>query len=252
MFALLIRDHISLWLQDVDLIMERDSSARVFLSFDDDIERLRLSIRPLNALKRANIRTIGELALVIETGHLRQVRNIGQKLRDEIEASLSHARIAESREPLGESGVPLQYENGTQQKAPVGRTPGDSAISLAEVIRCQAELVEKQISVGLLHGHARILDNSIMNWLSLADIIDRRQAHVTLASVLGASVNMCDELSFLIHQIPYKHLKVLTSRYGLESKTLEQVGAEIGVTRERARQIGVKLKRRIGTSGQPL
>ncbi|MGB2381653.1 MAG: sigma-70 family RNA polymerase sigma factor, partial [Porticoccaceae bacterium] len=52
-----------------------------------------------------------------------------------------------------------------------------------------------------------------------------------------------------LEQLPEKQREVLVRRFGLlnhEEETLEQVGSEIGLTRERVRQIQVDALRRLG------
>jgi RNA polymerase primary sigma factor len=53
-----------------------------------------------------------------------------------------------------------------------------------------------------------------------------------------------------IEQIPDRERRIVVRRYGLEDRepaTLAEVGAELGVTRERARQLQRKVERRLGT-----
>ena len=58
-----------------------------------------------------------------------------------------------------------------------------------------------------------------------------------LTSILGDSLNICEEIAFFINQIQGRNrMTVLLSMY-FESKTLEETGQEIGVSRERVRQI---------------
>jgi RNA polymerase sigma factor (sigma-70 family) len=53
-----------------------------------------------------------------------------------------------------------------------------------------------------------------------------------------------------IEQIPDRERRIVVRRYGLDDRepaTLAEVGAELGVTRERARQLQRKVERRLGT-----
>jgi len=54
----------------------------------DPINVLGLSIRPYNALKRAGIKTVDVLAIILENGTIHNVRNLGQKGIAEIEEKL--------------------------------------------------------------------------------------------------------------------------------------------------------------------
>jgi RNA polymerase nonessential primary-like sigma factor len=61
--------------------------------------------------------------------------------------------------------------------------------------------------------------------------------------------NLMSVLSEWLEQLPEKQREVLVRRFGLlnhQEETLEQVGREIGLTRERVRQIQVDALRRLG------
>ena len=49
------------------------------------IDELALSVRSQNALKRANINTLGELINKLNEGNLKQIRNLGKKSYSEIQ-----------------------------------------------------------------------------------------------------------------------------------------------------------------------
>jgi RNA polymerase nonessential primary-like sigma factor len=76
------------------------------------------------------------------------------------------------------------------------------------------------------------------------------------------STNLVGRLDEWLSSLPDKHSEVLARRFGLrgyEMSTLEDVGREIGLTRERVRQIQVDALRRLreivennGLSGQDL
>ena len=60
--------------------------------------------------------------------------------------------------------------------------------------------------------------------------------------------NIRDSISQWLDQLSEKQREVVTRRFGLrghESSTLEEVGREIGLTRERVRQIQVEALRRL-------
>ena len=65
----------------------------VYLSRGDAIEKLNLSQRSLKALKRADIRMVGELLQLVELGRLRAIRGLGRKSISEIEKRLVQVRI---------------------------------------------------------------------------------------------------------------------------------------------------------------
>jgi hypothetical protein len=223
--------------------MAHNSSTHIYLSPQDPIKKLGLTARPSNALRRASIRTIGELAQIIESGHLQDIRNIGEKSAAEIEERLSRVRFVDDPE-LGNEPDILSSDAGlTTASAQVTQIVEVPVIPI-EVIKWQAKLVKKQVSVGLLHEKAKIAGNTIAYWLSAIEAIDRDGSYEILASVLGASISICEELSFLFDCIPFdytRYITVLLARHGFETKTLEEVGLDLGVTRERVRQISNKL-----------
>lgn len=52
------------------------------------IDELALSVRSQNALKRANINTLGELIDKLNEGYLKQIRNLGKKSYSEIQTKI--------------------------------------------------------------------------------------------------------------------------------------------------------------------
>jgi len=227
--------------------MNQNSTVRVSLSREDPIERIGLSTRPFNALRRAGVRTVGQLIQLLESDHVLSISNIGAKSLAEIEDCLTGVDLLD--EPEAHEPDALSPDNVFNHVD--AATPEVIAIPTvsSEVIKWQTYLVKKQLAMGLLHEQARVARNPIAHWLSVSEAIGRDQAYEALATVLGSSVNICEELQFLLNRVPRRaYITVLLSRYGLESKTLEQIGQEIGITRERVRQIGVKLKDKIGAS----
>ena len=71
----------------------------VFLSREDPIERLDLTVRSFNALTRADIRTVGEVLQLIELDGLQTLRNLGRKSILQIKDELAQVKI------LGDSEV---------------------------------------------------------------------------------------------------------------------------------------------------
>jgi DNA-directed RNA polymerase alpha subunit len=203
------------------------------------LDVLGLSIRPHNALRRRDITTVDQLARMSDE-EIRGVPNIGPKSLAEIQEKLQAYLSAN----------PIPDVTSTQAVAPTTQIVEVKVPVISEgVIRWQARLVKKQISAGLLHEQARIAGKSIAYWLSAVNkIVDHHNAYETMASILGASINICEELAFLFNHIQrQEHITLLLSVYGLTPKTLRGIGSEIGITGERVRQISNKQKRRIRT-----
>jgi hypothetical protein len=66
-----------------------------------------------------------------------------------------------------------------------------------------------------------------------------------LRGILSDSLTICDELSQIIEEFSKRDLDVMLYRYGTDQKTLNDIGDVLGLTRERVRQICVRLKRNI-------
>ena len=111
------------------------------------------------------------------------------------------------------------------------------------VVRWQSELVNKQLSRGLLHEEAIIAEKSIKDWLAEVETIKNSHIYEILAAVLGSSLNICEEIEFFLNQLPGQYrMAILLSAYGFETKTLVKTGEELGISRERVRQLRNELK----------
>jgi hypothetical protein len=210
-------------------------SKRVRLKSTDSLEVLGLSKRVFNALTRAPVRTIGELIQLIEAGNLLKVRNIGVKSAVEIEQALAQVEIicdnVSKRDSVSRSE----------------RTRGEKAEISSDVINWQLTTISKQLEIGLLHEEARISDKPLSELLSIVKEVDRRRAFEMMANAISGSLNICEELEFLLDRISRDdYVYVLLHRYGYEPETLQEIGSEVGVSRERIRQIGEKLENKLG------
>jgi hypothetical protein len=206
----------------------------------DPIELLELSTRVFNALRRASFDTIGDVIELVESGYLMEVRNIGQKSAQEVKHALACVRIVD--EPQTEAEWESESASATAERVEI-------PVISSDVIEWQADLVRKHITAGLLHGQAKTAGKPVSRWLLGILSIDRRRAYETMASIIGGSINVCEELAFLLDRISRSdYVHVLVSRYGYEPRTLEEIGSEMDVTRERVRQIAKRLHRKIGAA----
>ena len=104
-------------------------------------------------------------------------------------------------------------------------------------------IVSKQLLKGLLHEEAIIAEKSIKDWLAEIEATESNHVYEVLATILGSSLNICEEIEFFLNQIPGQYCKaILLSTYGLEPKNLRQTGEKLGLSRERVRQIRSELK----------
>ena len=221
--------------------MDHNSSADIYVSPEDDISQLNLSSRIQSALKRDGIWTVEELAAAVESGLVRRIRNIGEQSIAEIESELD--RVTRTEMPRQPDEFDAISPGGTdmQPSAPIVRV--EIPMISAKVIRWQARVIEKQISLGLLHRQARIAGKSVADWLSTASSISPSEAFNILASIIDSSISICEELSTLLDGRSASDIIILLSRYGYDHKTLKEAGKEMCLSRERVRQVSDKLNR---------
>ncbi|MFW6116904.1 MAG: DNA-directed RNA polymerase subunit alpha C-terminal domain-containing protein [bacterium] len=203
---------------------------------DAPIRILELPSRIHIALHRAHVTTLGDLTELVRTGELTRIPRIGKKSAAVIEDTLDMVHVL-SREAARPAGP-----DGTAQKAlELPPVPW-------EVIEWQASLVQRQLSSGLLHSRARTGKQSVSQLLSSVKGLDSHKAYEAMASLIGGSLNLCEELEFVLDRI-YRddYILVLLSRYGFEVRTLDDLGSCMGITVERVRQLRSKLKRDVGS-----
>ena len=196
---------------------------------EDSIGRLNLTSHSFNALTSSDIRTVSEVARLVESGKIQTIHGLGRE------------DILEIKDRLAE----IKIQDLTKVDASTNPTPRQMTVDAIpeRVIRWQSQLVTKQLSAGLLHKHARIVGHSVEEWLAETKVTENEQVYEVLSTILISSFNICEEIEFLLRQIPRQdYLTVLFSRYGFERKTLLQIGQEIGMSRERVRQIDYELQ----------
>ena len=196
------------------------------------IGQLKLTKRSFNALRNAGIRTVGEVARLVKSGEIRTIRGLGKECILEIKDRLAQIEIRDTREVDANPCATPRQMNA-------------DAIP-ARVIRWQSRLVAKQLSVELLHEHAKVADRSVKDWLAEIESVENNQVYEALATILSSSLNICEEIEFFLNQIlGQRCLTILLSRYGFDGKTLKQIGQEMGISRERVRQIENEVKAKL-------
>ncbi len=189
------------------------------------IELLDLPVRAFNFLVQSEIRTVGDILRAASINKIYAFKNAGKKTFDDIEKSLTK----------------LPALNLTRLVRHRDIEPADS-----DMQRIYAEL-------RILLSRSTQADAQLTNY-------DKPEPTQVLASFSEpANLSFSDDLQFLLSGIREEHLVYLKERYGYitgKMKTLEQVGRIFGVTRERVRQITVKvariIKRKGGTSRNSL
>lgn len=116
-----------------------------------------------------------------------------------------------------------------------GREPTD--VELADELGMEVHKLSmlRQASMRTSSLDAPIHDGEVTEY---AEIIGDEKSSDPLAIL--SNKNIQSELDGLLELLDERELQIITSRYGLggeRPKTLEEVGAEIGVTRERIRQV---------------
>ena len=220
-----------------------------------EIERLNLTNYSLRALRRSGIRTVGEVVRLVKSGKIQTIRGLGRKHILEIKDRLVHIEIhGVTRVDANAPTTPREMNVGIipavrEEYSSIvdSTTPREMNVEIIpeHVIKWQSHLVAKQLSAELLHEHAKIADRSVKDWLKIG-AIETNTVYEVLASILGSSLNVCEEIEFLLDQISEQHyLTILLSRYGFDRRTLLQIGQELGVSRERVRQINYELKNKL-------
>ena len=174
----------------------------VHLSLEDPIGQLDLTPRSLNALTRAKIRTIGEVLQLVESGRIKTLRGLGRKSIQEIKEKVIQAK----------------FLNNSEVEASTDAIP-------RVVVRWQSELVNKQLSRGLLHEEAIIAEKPIKDWLAGIETTENNRVYEVLAAILGTSLNICEEIEIFLNQILGQYrMTILLSVHGFETKHWHKLG----------------------------
>ncbi len=209
---------------NIDTMLDQSD---IYLSQEDSIEQLQLRNRSFNALTREGIQTVGEVIQRIKSDRLKTIRGLGRKSILEIKEKLNQAKF------LNDSEVEVNTD-----------------VIPWVAVRWPSELIKKQLSRGLLHKEAIVAEKLIKDWLVEAETIENNHVYEVLATILGSSLNICEEIEFLLNQIPGQYrTTVLLSTYGLKPKNLRQTGEELGISRERVRQVRGELKNKATSIG---
>ncbi len=196
------------------------------------IGQLNLSNRSFNGLRNIGVKTVSEVVKLVESGEIQDILGLGSKSISEIKDKLAKIEINDSIEVDTNPDVASSLMN-------LEGIPD-------QVISWQLQLVSKQLSMELLHEHANIMDRPLNDWLAEVGTIENYKAYEVLAQILSSSLNISEEIEYLLNLLPGQHyLLVMLLRYGFERKTLGQIGKELEYTRERIRQLDNELKEKL-------
>jgi hypothetical protein len=228
------------------------------------VMELRLTRRTATALKRARINTIGQL-VALSTDELREVRGIGDQAFQEINASLrrdllrrGHSQLRQPKKPISivwaPEGVRLTDDLlGQISIYRLGLTRKSEELLENARVRTLSDLIQ-QSDMLVRDPYIKVALARYTSWLSDArpEDIEREIGGAGLSPLhrLILQSKTVEELVGLwLSALAAREQRVIRTRYGLdaEAATLEDIGSEIGVTRERIRQIQKKALRRLGS-----
>ena len=168
-------------------------------------------------------------AFWIKQGIRRALSNQSRVVRIPVKKTLDLPKIREAKSSL---------------KHELGRTPSDREVSERSGVRMSViETVQKSIVSDLVP-----LDKAISNEddSSVGDTIaDESSASPSLLAIKGSAKEVLKEV---ISTLPRREQAIIRQRFGLNrcgEKTLEQVGVQFGITKERVRQIQQKTLKRM-------
>lgn len=219
----------------------------ILLSRRDSIEALDLTAHSFSALVRADIRTVEDILQFVEFGNLQTVRELGIQCILEIANILPLIRFQDN--PEAASWTPSDVWRWLVAK--ILRDSEVESMSRRDeipkrVVEWQLQLLSKQFSRGLLHEEAEIAGKSIREWGTVTETTERNQAYQMLSTILSGSINVCEEIEDFLSYLPGQNsMTILLLRYGPKPKTLRQTGVELGISRERVRQLENEIKNKI-------
>ena len=212
------------------------------------IESLNLSRRTYHALSRGGVLTIGDLRDFYTNRSKYHVRNIGNKSLDEIAKALDNPNINFSIAKLVETDsvqAPVYDED-------VIRTASQLSIDALNLPRVIKNTLKKH-GIKTVKDFLNVSDSSFSNFnrvgpkalsiikLCREDFVKNYGSFI----VTRPKFNVTEKKAVTWGQIAEEYFRsekdvysyILISRFGFSPKTLEEIATELGVTRERVRQI---------------
>lgn len=209
----------------------------------EPIESLNLNRRIYNRLRRSGIDTVNNLLEAEKNEQLELIKGLGEKSIQEIRKIINGIKVVEFDKGQ-ETSIPDEFfDKDNDDIEFLNKEIAKLNSAIDEIVSWQKQMIQKQIEVGLLHEKLEIANKTIKHWLNINDI-DRYFLFDIYAKVLG-SICITEEIADITSQISLRDLEILVGRYGLSPKTYEEIGNEIGVTRERIRQILNRIERQV-------
>ncbi|GER80502.1 MAG: hypothetical protein M5U11_12100 [Anaerolineales bacterium] len=209
------------------------------------IENLEISRRTLRALMRSGIVTIGDLKRFYPIDQLLQIHLIGDKSLNEISTALEKFNKYPTASALAEEKTKQSSTYDEKREENSNRLP----IEILELPRAIRDMLKK-------HGFRTVGDlRKTPDWAllrinrigtkalteirqRLAMVTDNSDVYVKEPAVVEKKIVSWSRIvEDYFRKERDAYVFVLISRFGYTPKTLEEIAAELGVTRERVRQI---------------
>lgn len=250
------RAEIISWLREVLCIQPANGDA-----YNTSIDDLNLSVRASNILTNAGIQTISDFML-FNHDKLFRMKNVGEKTIYEIGNVIREVLTT----PRGEDN----------EETSINRQNGECDSSIDYYLTFEEE-AQNNFDEKLLNTPIEELNLSVraFNGLkdaglkTIKDVVDfgfnvlrgkKNIGEKTITDIKNAilevkktksdkisEISFVDAINSIISSVIPKYLPIIEARFGYNWKcmTLEEIGSNIGITRERVRQIIVKENRRI-------
>lgn len=234
-----------------------------------DIAILGLSAGTTNSLKRANITTLAQLSDCSRTDLL-SVRSVGITKLDQIDKALKSFLIGLLPDAEREPAIQDSYESNV--KPPL--VDQDVIQQLCELAKNLSDIFQGKVPIGFIRLIPSLWDDLVTTLgkepKSFAELDQSAQelktnlgngfdrSNVERYPALKRAIQWLkraikygcidEEIDYVVSSLTERERMILTGRYKTDSPlTLEAIGQQLGITRERVRQIQVKVQRKLIT-----
>ncbi len=194
---------------------------------------------------RDGLTTLAHVALVLQEHQLTgaiSVRRVGQKGISEIQE-----KFAVYISKYTDSKLKLPYAKNINREK-FKETAGQGSRVQAEDLHNVLNAVTEEIKKRRLHEEATIEGQQLKDWLKLTSSSQNRLQRDQFCRLLARSIHhrtIAEELQELLLGIPARNLVIFHERFGPGNRTLEEIGKEQKLTRERVRQVSNRTKDKI-------